>query len=147
MARVRSILSTVLVSTLLVACGGGDEDGGDEGDEMTDDTGSAESDTGTGGPTVYGPCDGSSVCFENYEDPSCIEPANDSAQGFCTEPCAAPGDCAVPPTGDPTIECLDLTGMGPVCVLLCTDASCPDGMVCRYVATGQGALDICFWPN
>lgn len=37
--------------------------------------------------------------------------------------------------------------MGEVCVLLCNGPSvCPDGMLCKAVATNQGALDICFWP-
>jgi hypothetical protein len=134
------------LTILLAACGdGGGEDGGGDA-SGTEESGS---DTGndTGEPEFYGPCDSSAICFENYEDPTCIEPADGAAQGFCTEPCSTASDCEIPSTGNPGLDCMDLTGMGEVCVLLCNGPSaCPDGMLCKAVATNQGALDICFWP-
>ena len=106
----------------------------------------SESDTGAD-QSVYGPCANAIECFENYEDPSCIAPTGDDLLGFCTDVCETVGDCAESPGSPATIDCLDVYGSGPACVVLCGGSSCPTPMVCREVATNAGALSMCFWPK
>lgn len=51
---------------------------------------------------------------------------------FCDVPCNAPGDCPVPATGTPTVECTDAAGGGDdICMLSCANGeTCPNGMYC-----------------
>lgn len=138
---------------LITACGGEADDEGDATGADTNastDAGSgdgSETDTGADG-SVYGPCSNAVECFENYEDPSCVAPGDGSLKGFCTDACDSAGECAPSPGGTATIDCLDVYGTGPVCVVLCEgSAACPSPMQCKEVATNAGVLSMCFWPG
>lgn len=116
--------------------------------DTPDEHGTSESGGGEGSrPTTQGAmfsaCQASAECVPlDY----CVFPGGEP--GFCTEIC--PGDgpegCEPGPGGSASPTCLDvgLPDGAQVCALDCSEGSCPGGMRCEEIATGNGARTICF---
>ncbi|MEZ4449982.1 MAG: hypothetical protein R3B09_10930 [Nannocystaceae bacterium] len=142
-------MSTAL-RALVLACGltlapacAGDDEGSCEGSASTgaSSTSAGESTTTGGGDSpVYGPCD--EICSLDLER-SCIKPGDGAPLEFCTDACAAAGECPKAPGGTATPICID-PGAGSICALECAGAECPSGMTCKLVATAEGAKSLCF---
>lgn len=124
--------------------GDGDDDGGSADSAAGSGSGAAESGDGTAGDTgggagaqpadgVYSACATAADCVgATY----CI-PAND---GFCTNNCMAPGDCAPSPGGAAPTVCIPVTMpvATSVCALDCSGGqACPAPMTCTAV---EGAM-------
>lgn len=91
-----------------------------------------ESSTGEPPPpdAGYGDCNNNPPAAACLPDEQCID---FGTVAVCAEQgCVAPGDCAVPSTGNPNVSCNDLDGNGVNdCYLDCSVGQlCPDGMVC-----------------
>jgi hypothetical protein len=82
---------------------------------------------------------------------ACGEPGDFGGGNECNEfchcyvPCDDASECAVPPTGNATPECiLGEVGESNSCVLECDDGlTCPDGMVC----SDMWSPSRCMWPT
>jgi hypothetical protein len=62
---------------------------------------------------------------------------------LCGTPCEEDRDCPLPATGNAVPQCVEgEPGQATVCLLPCTEAACPDGMVCTTLFTGE---PLCMW--
>lgn len=123
---------------------GNTSDTGESTSTTGSDTGVTGSDTDTAGactvPGLYANCaelgtgvcgNGSSTCFQD----NAVAPTYGvCAVSGCTDVCDCPN---APPTGTAEVACKTVGGVPDLCVLDCTNGTCPTGMECA-----QG-LDVC----
>ncbi len=138
---VRLLTASLPLLLALPACSSRsvDDTGDDQAETIADDPG----DQPTAPGTMYSPCGSSDECPPQE---FCVFPQGES--GYCTSACAAPTDpsnCDLAPGDQPRI-CFDI-GLDDgrlVCAIDCADASCPRGMRCEQVASGDREPSICF---
>lgn len=104
---------------------------------VSGDSSSGAMESTGGDPNHYAPCAAGTCAGPD----TCVELTSGDATiaDTCAPPCLVPGDCPVPETGDPEIQC-PAPGFA-YCVLHCDVGTCPDGMACH----GTNFGNICFW--
>lgn len=113
-------------------------------ESSTGDSSSSGGESSTGEPPPpdagYGDCNNNPPAAACLPDEQCLD---FGPVAVCAEQgCVGAGDCAVPPTGNPNVSCIDLDGNGfNDCYLDCAAGQlCPDGMVCY-------GFSYCMWST
>lgn len=139
----RALVFAALVALAGPGCGG--DESGSAGSTSAASTGPATGDapssTSAGEMSpIYGPCD--EICSLG-PDNTCIKPNDGSGAEFCTMPCTMASECPPAPGGSAAPDCVAAVGE-PICLLDCNGGTCPEGMSCKTLLTGEGARSICF---